>query len=147
MALSRRITEVKFEADDADWDNTIRITDMDIRHEYEYWGDTPFEKSVSSALRQNLRGIRTYITLSFEASTQSSTFRNLFNKAMQDLSDGGDFIYFYPDANETDKIKVIIPSFDFGARYSKTIGRFVPSIELIAYELETNGINVNIQPP
>lgn len=131
--MDKKITQVKFEAEDSSWDHTIKITDMDVSDSMEYWADTPYDKALSGALRQNVRGTRVNVVLSFEASTEKSTFRTLKNNIISSASD--DYIFFYPDASKTDKLEVVVPKFDYSSVYNKTIGRFVPAIELISYEI------------
>ncbi len=135
MALNKKITQVTFEAQDSSWTHDIRITDMRITPEIEFWADTPFDKSLSGALRQNVRGERVRITLSFEASMQRSHMRSLKNNILTSLSGDDDYIFFYPDQSKADKLKVIVPRFDYSSVYNKTLGRFVPGIELISYEI------------
>lgn len=131
--MDKKITQVKFEAQDSSWNRTIKISDMDVSDVMEYWADTPFDKALSGSLRQNIRGSRVNISLRFEASTEKETFRELKNNII--LSNDDDYVYFYPDASKTDKLEVVIEGFDYRSIFNKTIGRFVPSINLKSYNI------------
>lgn len=131
--MDKRITQVKFEAEDTAWDTTIRISDMNVSVAPEFWADTPFDKAISGALRHNLRGFRVHIQLNFDGSNEASTFRTLKNNIVG--SSGDDFTYFYPDAGNADKLEVVFEQFAYDSIYNKTVGRFVPSFTMTSYNI------------
>lgn len=131
--MDKRITQVKFEAEDSAWNTTIKISDMDVSVSPEFWADTPYDKAISGVLRHNLRGFRLRIQLDFDGSNEASTFRTLKNNIIGSVSD--DFTYFYPDADNADKIEVVFDQFAYDSIYNKTVGRFVPSFTMTSYDI------------
>lgn len=140
MSLANQITEIHFEnANFANGDEatgtryTIKVSDYDITIDPEFYTGGAFDKALSGKLRQNLRGYRPKIELSYGQGTQPTRMRNLFNDIITAfVTNNADSITFYPDASLADNFEVVLEDSSYNTNYSSTTGVFVPSLTLVS---------------
>lgn len=114
----------------------FNISDYNIRIDPEFYTGDAYNKAISGFLRQNLRGLRTKISIEYESSLEASLLTDLTNDLVTALADNNnDSVDFLPDASKTDSFAVVLESgYSLVTNYNSTVGNFEPTIELIALE-------------
>lgn len=137
MALSNQIESIKFDQGSGtpSWTSTLLLgNDYEIVIDPLFYTGSPYDPALSGFLRQNFRGYRPRISISWERNIEASDIRTLRNNIMSSFAtDNDDFIYFYPDASAADKFKVVLDEGNVDrTQYSHTVGRYSSSINLIS---------------
>lgn len=138
--MDKQITAVHFESTHfANGDEntgqryTINVQDYNIDIDPEFYTGNFADKALSGKYRQNLRGMRPSVSLSYDRSLQQTRIRNLFNDIITAfVTNNADSITFYPDASKADSFEVVMENSSYSNQYSSTIGNFSPSISLTA---------------
>lgn len=153
MALAKKIPKFRIVTDGSSTTTTnhdLSNQNMDIDWVAEYFNDNATDKAVSGFLRQNLRGVRANITLTYDSNIEPSAWRDLVNNlVIHFATDQESSVAFYPDNNNltsSDKIECIVDDLGYIMRYQSQIGSFVPSITLIGVDYDTS-ISSNLQAP
>lgn len=138
--MEKQVTAVHFESthftngdENTGQRYTIDIQDYNIDIDPEFYTGNFADKALSGKYRQNLRGMRPSVSLSYDRSLQQSRIRDLFNDIITAfVTNNADSITFYPDASKTDSFEVVMENSSYSNQYSNTIGNFSPSISLTA---------------
>lgn len=138
--MDKQVTAVHFESihftngdENTGQRYTIDIQDYDINIDPEFYTGNFADKALSGKYRQNLRGLRPSVSLSYDRSLQSSRMRNLFNDIIVAfVTNNADSITFYPDASKADNFEVVLENGSHSTSYASTIGTFSPSMSLVS---------------
>lgn len=140
MSLAKQISQVHFENsnfvngdENTGQRYTIDVSDYGIQIDPEFYTGSAFDRALSGKLRQNLRGLRPSVTLSYDQSLQASRMRDLFNDIITAfVTNNVDSITFYPDASQADNFEVVLDDASYGTQYTNTVGVFSPSLSLVS---------------
>ena len=126
---------------------TINVSEYDVRIDPGFYTGSAFDEALSGKLRQNLRGLRPTVELSYDQSTQSTRMRNLFNDLITAfVTNNADSVTFYPDASKTDNYEVVLNAGSYETIYRNTVGSFQPSLTLVALN-EITSIPAYLEAP
>lgn len=122
------------------------VSNYDINIDPEFYTGDAYNKALSGFLRQNLRGMRTKVSLEYDTNLESNLLFDLTNDLLEAfVNQNADSVTFYPDtskiaSNPDDNFGVVLENgYKLLTSYTHTIGNFEPTIELISVE-ESNQI-------
>lgn len=146
MALPKQFTEATFRLDKTvDITHTVKIQNSSIDITPEYFSGSSYKESIGGKRISDIRGFRVKINLSYNASSQPSEFRSLFNDLLSAFRDGTDFDGLYISIEGTElSSKFILEDLTYTQSYNNQIGRFVPSITLCSESI-VSSIPSNLQ--
>lgn len=140
--MNKQVTAVHFESthftggdENTGQRYTIDIQDMGLRIAPEFYTGSASDTALSGKKRQNLRGLRPTVELRYQKSLQAARMRSLFNDILRAfVTNNAVSIDFYPDASAADKFAVVLDAGEYNVSYTNTIGRFSPSLTLVALD-------------
>jgi hypothetical protein len=104
----------------------LTVQDYSEQEEYEYWG-SPFDEAVNGSLRQNLKGSRKKIELSYRLCTEPSVYRSICNNIATDLNNGREFVYIGIDNQSVFRV-TLDSGFSNRVEYTNQHGLFIPKL-------------------
>jgi len=114
---------------------TLKVQDYDVTTDLEDWGRP--DKALDGTLRHNIRGIRRSYRIQYRRCLEPDTYRSVFNNIASDLDGGSSFTI--SEGTDLSNARVVVPAGTFANRieYGKTIGGYVPDIDVMEAEIVT----------
>lgn len=150
MALPKRQTQVGFRfVGDTTFSKTVKLSNSNIEVTPEYFSGSSYKESVGGKRISDVRGFRVKVTLSYNASAEPDTFRELFNELVSAFRDGtttsgGNFTRLTVsfggvlEEDDTTEIPFVLEDLSYRQTYRDQIGRFVPSVTLCSENILTS---------
>jgi len=112
---------------------TLTLQNFTQSNQLEYFTSN-YDEAIDGSLRQNLRGKRVSIELSYELCTEPDTYRDICNNIVDDLTNGLEFVYFGIDTDNLIRV-VLDEELIYKAEYANQHGLFIPRLTLKASDI------------
>lgn len=134
-----RLKTITF-ATESGGEQTLTVQDYDSGYEIEYYGQ-PSDEAIDGSLRQNVRGQRQSVSVSYKLCGDPDQFRSICNNIAQDLRDGQEFFYVGIDSGNLIRV-TLDGDLSYLSRYKDQHGVFVPKLNMTATEL---GLDISVE--